>query len=191
MSFKAQDSESLRLRLQLLQLLLFECHAIHEIVKVLAPARSALLSVLHPLVAEQLLDGPALVWVSLEASADKVAEGFRVLGARYLWHFFVHQKLKYALGIPSMLEKWRVAECEFDRQAPECPYVNLFRVVDALGDLRRDKVDCASLGISVLLLLAQEDAEAHVANFDGAVWLVENVVRLYVAVKDVLVVHGK
>lgn len=90
-----------------------------------------------------------------------------------------------------MLEEWRVAECQLNRKAPKRPYVNLFRIMDTLSDLWRDKIDRASLSISIFLLLAQKNAKAHVTDLKRSIRLEENVVGLDIAVQDVLVVHGK
>ena len=90
-----------------------------------------------------------------------------------------------------MLEEWRVAECQLNRKAPKRPYVNLFRIMDTLSDLWRDKIDRASLSISIFLLLAQKNTKAHVTDLKRSIRLEENVVGLDIAVQDVLVVHGK
>ena len=161
----------------------------NEALIVAHPALPCLLGVLEELVGEELLDGPALLRVLNEALLDKVGE----LGAplvRNALDRVVDHRVEQILQIFRPIVERRVTLRQLERKAPESPNVDLGGVGVPGGDLGRDPARGALLGLAILLLLGEEDAEAHVGDLHIAVPPAENVVRFYIAVQDIARMHG-
>ena len=86
------------------------------------------------------------------------------------------------------MEGW-LTHGELEGEAAEGPDVNLSRITDALGDLGRNPRWRAPLSLSILLLLGEEHAKSHIGDLNVAIWTTQDIVRLYISVKDILRVH--
>lgn len=163
---------------------------LHDLVVLALPSLASLSSVLHPLVRQKLLNGPPLCRVLVEALIDKVRKLAAPLVRDTLDRFVDNciEQLLLAHHWRPVLE--RRSSCrQLKREAAERPDVDLLRVGVALCDLWSNPARCTSLSPAVLLLLAQEDAEAEVCDLDASIRAAKDVVRFYVAVEHVVSVH--
>ena len=86
------------------------------------------------------------------------------------------------------MERW-VTQSKFKGKASKRPDVYLGRVGVALGNLWRDPAWSALLSLSILLLFCQENTETHVSNFDFAIRLTKNVIRLDISMQNIVLMH--
>ena len=86
------------------------------------------------------------------------------------------------------MEGW-VALGQLVGETAEGPDVNLLIVGRSLCDLWGDPRGCAALCVPIRFLLSQKDTEAKICELDLAVGPTEDVVRLDVAVKNIVLVH--
>ena len=129
---------------------------------------------------EELLDGPALLRVLDEALVHEVGE----LGAPFVGdaiHRVIDHRVEQILQILRPIVEGRIALRQLKCKAPESPNVDLGGVGVAGGDFGRDPARGALLGLAILLLLGEKDAEAHVCDLHIAVPPAENAVRFYVS----------
>ena len=85
--------------------------------------------------------------------------------------------------------EWRVACRELISEATIWPDVYLLSILDTLGDFRGNPVGCASLRLTILLLLREEHWETEVSNFDGAFFVTKDIVGFDITMEDISRVH--
>ena len=100
---------------------------------------------------QELLNGEAICRVLLQTLINEVLEGstpFRGDSGYGVMNDGVKQ-------LTTLLDrvKWRAACRKLISKAAKGPHVDLFRVLDALSDLRTDPVGSAKLCLSISLLL--------------------------------------
>ena len=153
-------------------------------VKFVTPLRTRGLNIVEEWMCNKLLCTPALLRILFQCPPNKVFHGVWPL----IWEWrnrFVYNGIEEfikALAVVGV-EGW-VCGKQLVREASECPYVNLCRVIDALSDLRWYPRRCSLLAGPVLFLLWKETTETHVGQLDFSIGAHKDIIRLDVPVKD-------
>ena len=108
-----------------------------------------------------------LSWLLPQAKIDKVYELGAPAVAFDRGDGIVDDTVHELVGLADMLEGWQTCG-QLVAKAAERPYVNLFGVEGALGNLRRHPVRCPMLRRAPLLLLGEDAGVAQVTDLDLA-----------------------
>ena len=88
-----------------------------------------------------------------------------------------------------MLDERRLTCRQLVCETAKRPHVHWLRVEDALRDLRRVPIGCALTRVTEHLLIVKEDGKAEISNFNIAICTTEDVVRLYITMKNIILMH--